>query len=1316
VGLDREKFDWGRFDWVWQDGDETVKLDLIERGIQLSPGQGIIPILAGIDSLHVSVRNRARQGLGILKSKAIALEEIYSTVSAADSLEFIHQSSVYSARIYERLKPDLPVQEIRLYMETLLESGGRGPFYAWLFYQSGALPMDKLKRIVATISEPGRLALLDYYLKSPPLIRRRLAGEFKSILRGITSRPDVIRFFARRFDNQMGCDAFLMNLDPELRNPETLVAGELGDDWTKFSPHERATAVKALAMMVPRIAPALVLSLLTPREDKVVRSAVLAVIEASPVGTYADIFDHLLEWILTQEGDDIAGFRALAVSSPSTLLSLVNTVKTRAPYLMGPIFDELTKLSRIAFLFVQAIAMDRDSWLGTNPEISRALVCGMVHKRPERIIALFKKFGHGIDTKVEKTLIALSEAIETTLAKEKNQITRDGSKLRFERKSFAVPGKPQSFFKKMRTGSLKKQLLNLKQAGVNERTDFTGTTMDRIDLSSGSFFSPTIFDGCTMTDSNLSFSSFENYSFNSALLDTVDLNGATFDSVNFNRAAFINVSAKGALFINCSFENASFFAVNLESARMFDCIFTGAHISASRFVRADLSGSTFAAARTDNVTFVQSILIDSDFSGVQSRFTRFSTHIVSTLEAEDANFNARKFLFDQKELPDFLFEPGKRHSSSRGDLAHNYIHDPLQKLVQEVDLLILTDLLHSGEKLFLNQNKFSLLAAMDVFKPKQADLFEIIPLLIHENLIFPGYKADSLPAPRGIANYRPCRETCATASLYLGSNEIFHRFCETPHVESLFTMGSTGTIAQTRDSDIDYWVCVRGHDPESLEGKRFQQKLTLIEQWALNEFKAEIHFFIVDIDRARNDDFGDSTGESSGSAQGLILKEEFYRTMIHVAGKLTFWCTLPVGISRTYYDLLLSRVCINPVTCRFVDFGDIHVIPSEEYFGASIWQLFKLLKSPFKSVIKMALLEKFIHAKGNRQLLCNRFKKQWMNPGLFLPLGKIDPYYTLLESVMEFYEQADNPGATRLVQQCFFLKTGIESDLDRNETLFGLRSFFINWCMQKWSWTRPMVVESGNFKEWQYSKITRLSQQIQQYMVKTYIRVNQAMNNGQTSTITPEDRTVIGRKMFVEFSSQPGKIPRTLLVSRSDRHFTKLTLIFAPQQGNPGRWELVNHPSRSNHDDDGVISQGGTIEEIAAWLVHNQLFSPSTIINLYPNPTPVSSDDIQRFFQALYLFFVNDSSQTIPSINLLSTARIVAVFISLNLCVPRKKKRVHELSAIYFNSWGEMFCINIVNKQGFLNEEEILEKIKVEFKLEQLPPRVVFHYPRGFRF
>lgn len=1292
-------FDLRGFEWAWINGDETVKLDFIDRASQLSPAQGIVPVLAGIDSLHLSVRNRARQSLGLFKSKMIELEHLQAIHPSADPLDYIQESSVFCARIFALLNPDLPVQEIRLYMEILLEAGGRGPFYAWRFYRGGGIPEHTLKTVVATISEQGRLSLVIQYLKSPPAIRRCLASKFKPILKGITSRQAVTVFFAGLFDNHLVCDPFLVNLSPELRDPETLVAEDLGPALPLSDPLQRATAVKALAMMVPRIDSDLVLSLLSPNEDRIVHSAVLAVIEASPQKNYAGIFEPLLEWVCTQKAADPAGLRALVISTPLPLLTLINTVKARAPRLMVPLCDELAALSKISFVFIQEIIMDRPLWLGTHPEICKALVFGMIRKRPERVVKLLAEFGRRGGTATHGAIVDIATRVDAALSTEKLQITEDGGKLRLRLKTMAAPDKKPGFFAKIRFGSLEKQLSNIKQGRITERLDCSDKTLEQLDLSSGTFLSPTAFDGCMINDSNLSLSSFVNTSFRSAIFDTVNLNGARFDAISFDGAVFINVSAKGAVFTRCSFENASFFGVSLESARMIDCVFSGAHISTSRFVRADLSGSTFAGTRTADVSFVESILADSDFSGVQASFTRFPSHTVSTLEADRPNFNARRFLFDPKDLPDFLFDV---KANSTG---------VVKNLVSELDFLILTDLLHSGEKLFLSQNRLSLLTAMDIFKPKQADLFEIIPLLIHENIDFPGYQAVLEQSPEGIAEYRPCKQTLETASGYVNTEKIECRFSKLPHVEGLFTMGSTGTIAQAPDSDIDYWVCVRGYDPECIAERRFQQKLTLLEQWALEEFKTEIHFFIVDIDRARINDFGGSTRESSGSAQGMILKEEFYRTMIHVAGKLPFWCTLPVSVSREYYDLLLSRVCANRFQCRFIDFGDIHEIPSAAYFGASIWQLFKLLESPFKSVIKMALLEEFLYTRGKQQLLCNRFKALWMDPGLYMPLGKIDPYYILLKSLVDYYGHVNNPAAVRLVQQCFFLKTGITKDSDLDETLFGMRSFFITRAMDGWAWTREMVFKTGNFRQWQYMDITRLSSQIQQYMVKTYIRINQAIDREQRAMITPEDRTILGRKMFVEFSSQPGKIPKTLMVSRSDRHFTGLVLTHIPQTGKPGQWALINRSSRSEPGAREVIRQAGTIEEIAAWFIQNRLFSPSTIINLLPNPTPVSSNDIQGLFQALYRFFDPDNSKTPNSRTLLSKARITAIFISINLCVPRDKRRIHEFSAIYLNSWGEIFCVRVSSRQGFVLTDEILERLKVVLELKTLPDRILFHYP-----
>ena len=1242
--------------------------------------------------------------LDILKSKAIAIENLqkkYPKVGLSDSvyLGYIQESSVFSARIHALLKPGLPVQEIRLYMEILLEAGGRGPFYAWRFYQSGTISPHTMKTIVSTISESGRLSLVGEYLKTTPFIRRRYAGEFKSILRGITGRDNVTAFFARLFDKEIFSDPFLTNLDPGLRDPATLVSTDL----ISSDPEQRAIAIKALSIMVPRIDPGILVSLLTSDEDKRVHSSVLEVIEASPRNAYPELFDTLLELVCTGKQETMVGFRALVMSTPFSLLGLVDTIQARAPHLMDFVFDELAKLSRISFLFLQEMAMDRNAWLNGNQGIYKALVYGMIKKRPERIIKLLETYGDENGTNIQKNVTDLAKTVASALAKEKQEITATGEELRLNlssnHKTKLKLDKNPGFFKKILAGSLKKRLLNLRQGTGADRLDFSHEILDNIDLSWGIFFSPTAFNNSIIQNSDFSFSSFVNASFHETCFSKVNLNGASFESISFDGAVFINVSANSAIFINCSFENASFFGANFESARMIDCILTGADISNSLFLKADLSGSTFACTSTANVSFVESILVDSDFSGVQARFTRFPSHTVSTLESESPNFNARQFHFDKKELPDLLFN------------MNNGFSGPQYNLVYNLDLLMLTDFLYAGEKMFLKQNKFSLLAAFDIFKPKQADFFEMVPLLIHQNIDFPGYIANDGNTPCGIANYRPCRQAIETAARYVDGKKIKYEFNLSPRVEGLFVMGSTGTIAQAPDSDIDYWVCVYDHRPDSPKGQQFQKKLTLLERWALNTFKKEIHFFIVDINKARIDDFGGSTRESSGSAQGLILKEEFYRTMIHIAGKLPFWCTLPVSISRGYHDLLLDKICKNPLQCRFINFGDIHEIPSEEYFGASIWQLFKLLKSPFKSVIKMALLEEFIHASGKKQLLCNRFKDQWMNSGIHSALGKIDPYYILLMSLVDYYEGEENFEAAKLVQRCFFLKTGISQDSDLDQTLFGFRSVFISRCMKKWSWNRKMVFGAGGFKDWGYADITKLSRQIQNYMIKTYLGVNKAMKKDKTSMITPEDRTILGRKIFVEFSNQPGKISKILLVSRSDRHFAGLTLKYQADQGKQKGWALIN---RSEYGE--LIKQGKTIEEIAAWFIHNQLFSAGTIINLFPNPTPVSSDDIQMVFHDIHHFFIYDNKESIRSRNLLSQAKITAIFVSLNLCIPRKTKRVHEFSAIYTNSWGEMFCINVLSKEGFSSKDEVKEQLKIELKVDKLPVRTFFYFPRGFFF
>ncbi len=354
--------------------------------------------------------------------------------------------------------------------------------------------------------------------------------------------------------------------------------------------------------------------------------------------------------------------------------------------------------------------------------------------------------------------------------------------------------------------------------------------------------------------------------------------------------------------------------------------------------------------------------------------------------------------------------------------------------------------------------------AFDIFKPRQADLFQIIPYLLHENIALPGIRHDfEKKTPHGIFDYHPGPESIEIISKYARGKRYTPAHPVNPAIEGLFTMGSIGSVAQADDSDIDYWVCIHEERFNRDELALLEKKLRTIEAYAWEEFHLQVTFFTVDIIKARNNNFGDSTLESSGSAQAMLLKEEFYRTMIHVAGKLPLWSVLPTTFSKAYYKAILNLVSGLPDFFRYIDLGDIHAIPTGEFFGASIWQMFKILKSPFKSILKMALLEKYVCEYGKKPLLCNIYKAEWMNSGINLKPAQNDAYYILVDNLLNYFEAAEDKESASLLLTCFFLKLGISKPADLDHTIFGLRKILLEHCMEKWGWSREKMLKIGGY-------------------------------------------------------------------------------------------------------------------------------------------------------------------------------------------------------------------------------------------------------------
>ena len=1267
--------------WANLDGDSRV--DLIARSEFYPPDMGILPILKGLGSFHFNTRTIARQSLSTLVSGIT--KKLSSPVDSEVYRDGKNDAVLVSGPLYHQIAPDLPFAEVSFLLSALFSLGDTGAFFAFRVLYSRRVASDVIKKCIQEADEYQRLVFVDQYLQASPSVRLRFSPLFKFILETIKNRQPVIRFYASLFDRKRDPDPFLSNLKPALRDPRMIIDTEIAS----HSPTEKVMGLKALSMIQSRIPGRILVEALNQQEVKKMRLAVYHLIEDSSMGTYPELFDAVFQHFLSADPSEaVQAFKAMVVSGRQPVYKLLELIRKRRPEILPNIFIEVSLLSRISFFVIQDIALNKEAYLGENFDANLACIFGMIKKRPERVIRILKEYE---ERSVQGVQIDISGFIKTTsllLKKEKLGIEKG---FRAVAAGLEKPesDKPKGFLQAVLKDPLEKKLESFMAGSGGETQDFTGERIRNHSFAgldntgSPAFFIETVIQDCNLSSANISRAC-----FNGAVFYNVNMTGAVFERICFDNAIFINVDARRARFEKCSFQGAEFCNCNFNDSNLSHALFTNAHIAKTTFARTNLACASFANAAISGVTFATADLTLADFSGVRARFSRFPSHIRFQIRNEGIDYNAREYQLGFKDLPDID-----------------------RSMVSDINMLVFCEFIHYGEEKFLSQNKLSLLTAFDIFKPLQADFFQLLPLLIHENLGLQDMGTPPQSTPCGIAEYHPSRETLALGEKYIGKKRLGQKSLQPPSIEGLFSMGSVGSLAQTAESDIDYWVCVdeRNLDREGLGLLR--RKLDSIETLAWDKFKIRVTFFLVDVLKARNNDFGGSTQESSGSAQSRLLKEEFYRTMILVAGKLPLWSVLPTTISLNYYNLIMDRITKISHSNRYIDLGDIHAIPVNEYFGASIWQMFKWLKSPFKSVIKMALLEKYIQAYGQETLLCNQYKNEWMNSGTHLKPGQNDSYIILLNTLIAFYNKQDDKRSASLLLTCFFLKLGLARPQEVDNSVFGMRRLLLEVSLAEWGWDLKKVYEIGRFRIWPYSAIHRLSMTIERYMVTKYTELKQRFDTQSVSSlmISEHDRIVLERKVNVVFQNKPHKIKQLLLISKGDRHFSRLHIKYLSSPGEQGRWGLVHKIPRQDKQVEETIMTADTIEEIGAWLINNRLYTDQTFLGLIPNPTQVSHENIEKLFRAMYTFFLPQMKQTVHFKLLRQQPKITRLFVSFNFYNGRHQNKVTDYAVVYLNSWGEMYLRYSKPGTSIQSVYKAGELILKGLSLKHFPEKTVFY-------
>ena len=594
----------------------------------------------------------------------------------------------------------------------------------------------------------------------------------------------------------------------------------------------------------------------------------------------------------------------------------------------------------------------------------------------------------------------------------------------------------------------------------------------------------------------------------------------------------------------------------------------------------------------------------------------------------------------------------------------------------------------------LRYNKTRIERALELLAADKRPIFHIIPFLLHVNhRDFPGF-VDDESTPTGLCNYSLRKEVAQALRVAFPQSQVLSDlksiWPKERFTESLVLMGSIGTIAQSEGSDFDYWVCIDGSRYNKATIDLLQKKLNLIEQWADTEHDMEVHFFISQIDKVRANDFGIAEGESSGSAQAVFLKAEFYTTNIVVAGKIPFWWLMPSFITDKEYLKIIDMLHASksPDPKLFMDLGNLEKMDENELFGAAIWQINKAMDSTFKSVLKMAKLEVFLVNLERKQPLCNVLRHKVHNC-VKAPanIEHIDPYALMFDQLISHYRHDNNTDVLQLLQLCFYVSSGCRLSLAVKPESLNFKQKIMASYVKSWGWSQKKIENVDRMKNWDFKAMSLLSRQMHSFLINCYRRMSAKIPSTE-QLVSNEDMTVLGRKMDTFYSKKPGKIDH-LRSAFNKELYCKLITIKAEPQGKKGRlWSMYSGDQikwrEAALEKVHLLSSSKPIDLII-WAVANRILDGKTKILLDYKAGAVTEGDFYKLLALSVRIFAPIKVSEIPRESLLVPARIINCLVVINFESRRLKTEIDSVDIIYSNSWGETY-----SRSGF----EALEQLR----------------------
>ncbi len=595
------------------------------------------------------------------------------------------------------------------------------------------------------------------------------------------------------------------------------------------------------------------------------------------------------------------------------------------------------------------------------------------------------------------------------------------------------------------------------------------------------------------------------------------------------------------------------------------------------------------------------------------------------------------------------------------------------------------DEIHKNRELFLQFNndkykRFQLLIGNITIRK----VVNSIPILLSTNhKRLPGFIDGDVPF--GIIGFDPDPEAVKflQGRFYVKEFEIRKK---SPVIQMMAVMGSVGTIAYTRSSDYDYWVCVerRSLSPEKLA--RFNQKVEAVQNWAMEEADIEVHIFINDIGDIKNNIFAESSEEAFGSIIGTVLKDEFFRSSIIIAGKTPFWWVLPRFVRDSEYESLYDSISQEDREKLFVDLGNLYEISKEDFIGPALFLIIKSLGNPFKSIIKLGLLEKYLFAPDNSPLLCQKIKTNILRGNLDNKI--IDSYILMFEEVYNYYDSTmDEPSLLKILRQNLYLKINPQLSRyigvkDRQSLPYKVLVMFR--YVKEWEWSMKDIQLLDNFENWDYNQTMVFWNMVKKFMLLSYQKIAMQIPAMKLEDrISDSDFRLLSGKIKSHFAQEKNKIDN-YITFKDTPHESVLNMEPSAGSGDEaGEWNLISRfnnnlstikKSKVGDETASTVllrSEKGLVR-LLAWTAINQIYDPKfSRLKIQAGNKRINQNTVADLLGRIASLFSGTHSK-LKNEHYLRPPFNMANMIIINFGL-ENAETIQTIHHIYQTSWGESY-------------------------------------------